>query len=170
MNKIISLSLFAVALPLVPLPVAAQDKIDSGKTATADSEHIVVTPTELKWAPAPPSVPSGAQVAVLEGHPAKNGPFTVRFQTPDGYKIPPHTHPTAEKITVLSGTMLLGTGANFDEKVMRELSPGSFMVMPAGMQHFVKMRGDTIIQVNGDGPFAIKYVNPADDPRNRTTQ
>jgi hypothetical protein len=66
--------------------------------------------------------------------------------------------------------MLLGTGANLDEKVMREMPPGSFMVMPAGMQHFVKMRGDTIIQINGDGPFEIKYVNPADDPRNTAKQ
>jgi quercetin dioxygenase-like cupin family protein len=170
MNKIISLSLFALALPFVPLPIAAQDKIDSSKTVTADNEHIVVTPTELKWAAGPAAVPPGAQVAVIEGNPAKSGPFTVRFQTPDGYRIPPHTHPTAEKITVLSGTMLLGTGANFDEKGMREMPSGSFMVMPAGMQHFVKMRGDTIIQVNSDGPFEIKYVNPADDPRNTAKQ
>ncbi|HEX4653187.1 MAG TPA: cupin domain-containing protein [Candidatus Udaeobacter sp.] len=170
MNKIISLSLLAVALPFVSLPIAAQDQVGSSKTATADSEHIVVTPTEMKWAAAPPSVPSGAQLAVLEGDPAKSGPFTVRFQTPDGYRIPPHTHPTAEKITVISGTMLLGTGAKFEEKGMREMPSGSFMVMPAGMQHFVTMRGDTIIQVNGDGPFTIKYVNPADDPRNTAKQ
>jgi quercetin dioxygenase-like cupin family protein len=170
MNKIISLGLLAVALPFVPLRIAAQEQVDSSKTAMADSEHIVVTPAEMKWSAAPPSVPPGAKVAALEGHPAKSGPFTVRFQTPDGYKIPPHTHPTAEKITVISGTMLLGTGANFDEKAMRELSPGSFMVMPAGMQHFVMMRGETIIQVNGEGPFEIRYVNPADDPRNTTKQ
>ncbi len=24
--------------------------------------------------------------------------------------------------------------------------------------------GETVVQVHGTGPFAIKYVNPADDP------
>lgn len=151
------------------LLIAAQDDINKTNAAAA-SEHVVVTPTELKWAAAPPSVPPGAQVAVPEGDPAKKGSFTVRFKTPDGYKVPPHTHPTAEKITVLSGTMLLRTGATFDEKTMREMPPGSFMIMPAGMQHFVLVRGDTTIQINGDGPIEIKYVNPADDPRQNTRQ
>jgi len=43
-------------------------------------------------------------------------------------------------------------------------------IMPAGMQHFVLMSGDTVIQISGDGPFAINYVNPADDPRKTTKQ
>ena|SRR5438128_1720190 len=171
MKKITSVSLIAAVLASVSLAIAAHESKDSSKTtAAAVSEHILVTPPEVKWGDAPPGVPAGAQLAVLEGDPGKKGPFTVRFQAPDGYKIPPHTHPTAEKITVISGTMLIGTGAKFDETAMREMSVGSFSVMPAGMQHFVSMKGQTVIQVSGDGPFEIKYVNPADDPRKTTKQ
>lgn len=56
------------------------------------AEHIMVAPADLKWADAPPSLPPGAKMAVLEGDPGKKGPFTVRLQAPAGYKIPPHTH------------------------------------------------------------------------------
>jgi len=170
MKKITSVSLIAAMLASISLAIAAHEKKDSQTAAAADSQHILVTPADVKWSDAPPSVPAGAQIAVLEGDPGKKGPFTVRFQAPDGYKVPPHTHPTAEKITVISGTMLLGQGAKFDETAMREMSTGSYSVMPAGMQHFVLMRGNTVIQISGDGPFAINYVNPADDPRKTAKQ
>ena len=171
MKKITSVSLIVAVLASISLAIAAHEKKDSKQTAAAaDSQHILVTPADVKWSDAPPSVPAGAQLAVLEGDPGKKGAFTVRFQAPDAYKVPPHTHPTAEKITVISGTMLLGTGAKFDETAVREMPPGSFSVMPAGMQHFVTMRGNTVIQVSGDGPFEIKNVNPADDPRKTPKQ
>ena len=105
-------------------------------------------------------------MAVLDGDPNKEGPFTIRLQSPDGYKVAPHTHPTTERITVISGTFHLGMGDNFDEGAGREMGAGSFGVMPAGMKHFAWVTGDTVIQVHGEGPFQIKYVNPADDPRN----
>jgi hypothetical protein len=38
--------------------------------------------------------------------------------------------------------------------------------MPAEMRHWGWMEGDTVVQVHGTGPFALNYVNPADDPRN----
>jgi quercetin dioxygenase-like cupin family protein len=111
-------------------------------------------------------LPAGAKLAVLEGDPAKKGPFTIRFQFPDSYKVAPHSHPTAERVTVISGTVFLGMGTQFDEAAGREMGAGSFAVMPAGMNHFAWAKGDTIIQIHGRGPFQIKYVNPADDPRN----
>ena len=101
----------------------------------------------------------------MEGDPNKKGQFTVRLQFPDGYKVAPHTHPTAEKITVISGTVFLGTGAKFDEAAGKEMTTGSFCVMPAGMPHFGWAKSEAVVQVNGAGPFKIKYVNPADDPR-----
>jgi hypothetical protein len=39
--------------------------------------------------------------------------------------------------------------------------------MPRGVRHFAWMKGDSIIQVHGTGPFEIIYVNPADDPRHK---
>ena len=50
------------------------------------------TPDQVKFGPAPPFLPSGAQLAVLEGDPmASSGDFTIRLKMPDGYKIAPHT-------------------------------------------------------------------------------
>src|SRR6266516_2325396 len=34
--------------------------------------------------------------------------------------------------------------------------------------HFVVFNEETVIQVHGVGPWAINYVNPADDPRKKT--
>jgi hypothetical protein len=34
------------------------------------------------------------------------------------------------------------------------------------MNHFAFATSDSVVQINSDGPFAINYVNPADDPRN----
>jgi quercetin dioxygenase-like cupin family protein len=106
-------------------------------------------------------------MAVLDGDPTKPGLFTVRLQSPAGYKIPPHTHPTAEHVTVISGTMHLGMGEKFDESAGHELPPGGFAVMPKKMAHFAWSTEDTVIQIHGMGPFQINYVNPADDPRKK---
>jgi len=105
-------------------------------------------------------------MAVLSGDPTKKGLFTVRMQAPAGYKVPPHTHQTAENITVISGTFNIGMGDKFDEAAGKSLEVGGFVVLPAGMKHYAWSTGDAIIQIHGKGPFEIKYVNPADDPRN----
>ena len=127
----------------------------------------VVLADKIQWRPAPPSLPKGAQVALLEGDPAKEGPFVMRAKLPDGYRVAPHTHPKAERVTVLSGTLYIGMGARFDEKAGRAMPAGSLGTWPAGMEHFAWAKGETVIQVHGDGPWSIRYVNPADDPRNQ---
>ena len=134
--------------------------------ASATAEHKMFAPSDLKWMEGPAALPPGAKLAVLEGDPAKPGPFTIRLQAPDGYKIPAHTHPTDERVTVISGTFHLGMADKFDEAAGREMVAGSFAIMPAGMKHFAWSTGETVVQVQSNGPFVIKYVDPADDPRN----
>ena len=73
-------------------------------------DHGLIAPNDVLWGPAPASLPAGAQAALLEGDPAKPGPFTLRIRMPDGYKIPPHYHPAVEHVTVLQGTFVLGMG------------------------------------------------------------
>jgi quercetin dioxygenase-like cupin family protein len=69
------------------------------------------TPDQVKFGPAPPFLPPGAQLAVLEGNPmGSSGDFTIRLKMPDGYKAAPHTHPNRENVTVLSGTLKVGMG------------------------------------------------------------
>jgi quercetin dioxygenase-like cupin family protein len=138
----------------------------NGQTAE-DMEATIYPAAEIKWQPGPPSLPSGAKVAVLEGDPTKEGPFTMRLMFPDGYKIPPHTHPKTERVTVISGMLNLGMGEKFDESAGHQLPAGTFGFWPAGMKHFAWASGETIIQLHGIGPWVINYLNPADDPRKK---
>jgi quercetin dioxygenase-like cupin family protein len=132
-----------------------------------DKDHVVVTPDKIKWGPAPPALPPGAELAVLVGDPTKQGPYTVRAKLPDGYQVPPHWHPHDENVTVLKGEMHIGRGDKFDRAATQELPAGSYMRMPKGTHHFAWSKGETIIQLHGEGPFQINYVNATDDPRKK---
>jgi quercetin dioxygenase-like cupin family protein len=109
--------------------------------------------------------PPGAEIAVLQGDPSKAEPFTVRLRFPNGYKIPPHTHPTTENVTVLSGTFLAGMGTQFVESTMQAFGRDEFISVPAEHAHYAMAQGLTVIQLHGVGPVAFTYINPADDPR-----
>ena len=137
------------------------------QSTSQPQDHGFVQPADMKWIDGPASLPKGAKVALLEGNPMQEGPFTMRLQLPDGFKIPPHWHPSVEHVTVLSGTFNLGMGEKFDTSSGRALSAGSFAFMPPGMKHFVWTTGETVVQVHGVGPWKITYVNSADDPRTK---
>lgn len=129
------------------------------------AKHVAIAPGDIKWGPAPATLPAGAQMAVLDGDPGKAGvPFVIRAKFPDGYRVAPHWHPTDENVSVLSGTFLVGVGDAFDEKSMTSLATGGYARMPKRMHHFAMSKGETVIQVHGVGPFAVNYVNAADDP------
>lgn len=132
------------------------------------SEEIMIYPSDkLSWHEGPPSLPKGAMIAVLEGDPAKEGPFVFRLKIPDGYRVPPHTHPKTERITVISGTFNIGMGDRFDGKATQAMLAGTYGYWPAGMKHFVWAKGETVLQFHGTGPWTIQYVNPDDDPRKK---
>jgi quercetin dioxygenase-like cupin family protein len=133
--------------------------------ATADEQHAVARADSIEWAAAPPALPKGAQIAVLFGDPAKDGQFVYRLKVPAGYKVPAHMHPNDENVTVLSGTLHIGTGDKLDETKGEALEAGGYVHMPQGMHHYAWFSQDTIIQLNGVGPTGVTYVNPADDPR-----
>lgn len=124
-------------------------------------------PADLKWQDAPPSIPKGAKIALLEGDMAREGPFVVRIKFPDGYRVMPHTHPKRERVTVISGTLYIGMGAKFDQKKGRAMPAGAYGSWPEGMKHFGWASGETVIQLHGIGPWSIQYINPEDDPRNK---
>ena len=126
-------------------------------------QHTAVTPSEIAWGPAPPSLPPGAQAALLYGDPAKAAPFALRLKLPKGYRIAPHTHPAPEIITVISGTFRLATAA--DHGMTKPLPAGSFVAMEPGLVHQAGADEETVVQLNSTGPWAITYVNPSDDPR-----
>ena len=124
-------------------------------------------PAEIKWKDGPASLPKGAQIAVLEGDPAKEGPFVMRVKVPDGFHIPAHTHPKPERVTVIQGTFKLAMGENPKKENAKTLPAGTYGSWPPGMVHAVWIEGETIVQFHGMGPWVINYVNPADDPRKK---
>ena len=135
--------------------------------AFADDMKKPVNASQLEWAPAPNFVPDGAQIAVLSGDPSKDGAYVVRLMMPAGYKVPAHNHPTTEMVTVISGDFHLGMGDKLDEEKSMLLTAGGYAEAPAQMNHYAWASSPTIVQIHGQGPFAISYVNPADDPRNK---
>ena len=128
--------------------------------------HTMVTPTDLKWADVP-SLPPGAKIAVIEGPMNEAVPFTVRIKFPANYNLPAHWHPAVERVTVLSGTFNMGVGDELDAKKATALAPGSIAIMQPKTHHFAWTEDETVVQLNGVGPWDITYVNPADDPRKK---
>lgn len=122
------------------------------------------SPDSLKWGAAPPSLPKGAQVAVLEGDPAKPGPYVIRLKMPPGYKVPPHSHGKPENLTIISGSVSFGAGETMDPKAARELKAGGFYALGANEHHYAMSRNGAVVQIQSEGPFDISYVNPADNP------
>ena len=150
---------------LVPLTAAsAQAK---KRAAQPQRAVTVALPDQMTWGPAPAVLPVGAKLAVLEGDPTKPAAFTMRLFMPDGYQIPPHFHPAAEHVTVISGALMVGMGEKFDESQMKTLPAGAFGLIPAGMHHYAKAKGETVLQLHGIGPWRLTYVNKADDPRKK---
>ena len=123
------------------------------------------TVSALKWGPAPAVFPKGAEMAVLSGDPTKSGEYTVRLKMPAHYRIMPHYHPTAENVTVISGSLSAGMGDHFDAKKGMKFSRGGFASIPANAHHYAWTNEPAVVQVHGMGPFQLTYVNPADLPK-----
>jgi quercetin dioxygenase-like cupin family protein len=127
----------------------------------------VVSGDAIKWGAAPPSLPPGAQAAVLLGSPAKEGPFVLRLKFPAGFVIPPHRHSKDEFVTVISGRFAIAAGEKLDGEALSPLPPASFVHLPAGMPHYARAEVETVVQINGVGPFDVIYIDPKDDPRKK---
>jgi quercetin dioxygenase-like cupin family protein len=160
-------ALVTLALVLTAGSVTAQERVIPAG-APEKPHAIVATPDVIKWAEAPAILPAGAKLAVLEGEPAKPGPFTMRLSMPAGYRIPPHFHPVTEHVTVIEGTFYVGMGETFDASKASALPVGTFAALAPGVRHFALTKGATIIQLHGVGPWSLTYVNPTDDPRTKT--
>lgn len=134
--------------------------------AQSHAGHTMVMPGDLKWTDVP-SLPPGAKLAVIEGPMNEAKPFMVRLKFPANYQIPAHSHPAVERVTVLSGTFNMGIGDKMDKQKTMALTTGSIGIMQPGTSHFAWTGEETIVQLNGTGPWGITYVNPADDPRKK---
>src|SRR5260370_28566580 len=128
-------------------------------------EKNAFTPDTIPWGPAPPFVPAGAQLAVLEGNPcASSGDYTVRLKMPPGYRIAPHWHPQRENVTLISGTLKVGMGDTFDKNKMTAFPAGTFAFLDPDIPPAAMASGEVVVQVHGISPLQFNYVNPQDDP------
>ena len=155
--------LATAACTLAVLALAAGHR----RGADAKPEAVMLAAQDLKWGPAPPVLPAGAQLVVLHGDPSKKGNFALRLKMPDGYKIAPHWHSNDEELTIISGTFMLSMGDKAGEDV-HSLEPGSYHFLPAKMHHAAATKGETILEMHGPGPFDIHYLDPKDDPSKKT--
>lgn len=147
----------AILLIVAPLALTATPYQGEG--------HMMVTPSDLEWGPVGSMAP-GAKISMVEGDLAKEKPFTIRLRLPAAYVIAPHIHPAYERVTVLSGTFHFAHGEEVDRDKARALPEGSVAIMSPGDPMFGYTEEEVVIQLHGNGPWGIEYLNPEDDPRN----
>jgi quercetin dioxygenase-like cupin family protein len=165
--RTLALTLAVALLAVLPVLAAGQNG-NAAAAPAAPADHGIFSPDAVKFQDGPPSLEKGAKFAVLEGNPAQEGLFTMRLWLPDGFQIKPHSHPAVEHVTVVSGTFNVGMGDTFDASKGAMLPTGTFAFLAPGMHHYAWATGDTVVQLHGVGPWQINYVNPADDPRQKT--
>jgi uncharacterized protein (TIGR02246 family) len=144
----------AVDAPVTTMPMPAAMPAEQSEMAerTADA---------LTWSDfSPPGFPPGGRISVLHGDPFSPGLFVLRLQMPDGYQIPLHWQPNAEYLTVLSGGLQLGRGNRVDPSSARSFGPGDFVFIPAREPHYGQVRGATVLQISGNGPFQVNVGAP----------
>ena len=119
----------------------------------------------LRWAPVPPILPPGAQIAVVSGDPTTTGMTTIELIMPDGYRMPPHSHPVDEHVQVLEGALLVGLGDKLDAGHTMRAEVGDTGTAPAGAHHYTIAEGMTRVRVTFMGPYTITYLHAWQAPR-----
>jgi quercetin dioxygenase-like cupin family protein len=142
-----------IGITALAMAVSSQEKKESLES------HKIVHFGDLKWTP----IIKGCLIATVQGdYNVEGQPFVLRFQCADGAKVPAHWHPTDENMTVLKGAFLLAMGETYDESKLQPMNTGNYIFIPKEMRHFGKIKGDTVIQVHGMGPFKVNWVNPSE--------
>lgn len=148
---------YANLLKMVPFVIAVLG------ISVAHAQQAPATAEALKWVSAPPSLPAGAKVAILQGDPARSGAFTFRLKMPAGYQLQPQSSPAINRMFVVSGALNFGSGEKFDSARTLPLYAG-YAHWPNNGAYFAFTKEETVIEIEGVGPWAVNYVNPADDP------
>jgi hypothetical protein len=158
--QVVRIRVLVLVMLLMPVLTFAQSP-----TLTASKprpSHVIVTPDQLVWKPLIP----GVEMAVVSGNPDKKGGlYVIRIRTEGEVRVPPHWHVTDEHVTVLAGSFLMAHGEKYDASKLIELKAGAHSMVPATMRHFGLHRAGNVIEVFGEAPFVVNFVNPEDDPK-----
>jgi len=149
------LCVFAVIFFFVASISYAQDKPQG---------TIQLKPDDIKWVDAPPPLPAGSKLAILEGNPKLDGIFTIRAMFPPYFKIAAHNHPKDERVTVISGAVYVGFGDKMDTTNANKFTEGCYYLNPAGADHYVFTQSEgCVLQITGLGPWGLNYVEDVND-------
>ena len=121
----------------------------------APEKPIAFMPEAMVWVDAPPSLPPGSKLVVLEGNPRAEGMFTMRIRVPAGSELKPHWHPQHERVTVLSGAVEVGFGTVASKTSVTRYGAGSFYVNPPRVMHYTYFPEATEVQLTGQGPWEV---------------
>ena len=134
--------------------------VTSSMTWLGQDKKMVVglIPEQVRWS-TPPYYKDGRQRAQMYGDSSQGGTWIDRVKIPTGGRVLAHTHPHDEVVTVIEGTWYVGEGEKFDQAKLKSYPAGSFIVIPAGVPHFVAAKEhEVIVQVSGAGKFATDYL------------
>jgi quercetin dioxygenase-like cupin family protein len=140
-----------------PITLAVLVIAISGAAAYAQTAPTILMPQQVKWSTS--GMPKGVALATVGGNPDGTGMYVQRIKMDAGATFSPHTHGKTEMVTVLSGTLWAGIGTKMDKAKMKPLPAGTFVVMPAGVPHYVMAKGPVVIEISGMGPSTTKMLN-----------
>jgi quercetin dioxygenase-like cupin family protein len=129
-------------------------------SSTEQSKGVIVglTADKVRWF-TPPYYNDGSQRAHLFGDSSKGNTWIDRVKMPGGTRVFAHTHPQDELVTVIEGAWYLGEGTKFDSAKLKDYPAGSFILIPAGIPHFVAAKeGTVVVQLSGIGKFQTNYL------------
>ena len=151
MTKVLLAAAVAMIAPLaVTLAISRDAQNTRGIVAFAPDHVQWFTPSYYK---------DGRQRAQLFGDSSRGGLWIDRVKIPAGGRVLAHTHPDDELATVIEGTWYLGQGKRFDAAELKGYGAGSFVVIPAGVPHFVAaQQGAVVVQLSGIGRFRTDYL------------
>ena len=142
-------------------PVSSQPAATAAAAPMESSDFVARNASSLAWGDLTlPGFAPGAKITVLSGDPSKSGQFVLRLSFPGDYQVPLHWHPTAETVTVLSGTVHFGMGNTVNMAQTQTFGAGDLVYIPARHAHFLHAPVPTVVQVTGNGPFQLNLGAP----------
>ena len=145
-------------LPALIVLVAITPALIRGQKGSKEKGIAGITPAQVQWF-TPSYYTDGRQRAQLYGDSSQSEPWIDRVKIPAGKYVAAHTHPQDELVTVIDGTWFVGVGDKYDPAKLKGYPPGSFVVIPAGLSHFVAAKESAVIvQLSGGEKFRTEYV------------
>ncbi len=145
-------ALIALALSIAALPASCTHAPPISASTTAASD--------TAWTQGVRFAPMGnavlAEAATLTGSSSEAGLYTIRVRIARGGSIPPHSHPDARILTVVSGEVWYGFGEAVDLAQAKLYAEGDVFTVPANAPHWSSATtSDVVYQESGMGPSAF---------------